>query len=73
MRNLLRWMGYGFVVALFLGNSVTQKANVILVIMLLCVAVAALNWLARKTADLDISSDRTEERPKNVVPLRRVR
>jgi hypothetical protein len=73
MRNLLRWMGYGFVASLFLGNTVADKANILWTIMLLCMGFAVVNWILHRTADVDLPSEATEELPKNVIPMRRVR
>lgn len=73
MRTLLRWIAYGFVGSLFLGDTVADKANVMMTIMLLSMGFAVVNWLFRHTDDPEALSETEANRPSNVVPLRRVK
>jgi hypothetical protein len=73
MKTLARFFLYGFVAALFLGDSVAEKASVIVSVMVLCIGCAFVDWLFAR--DGSWQSDVDYEDPvawhPNVIPMRR--
>jgi hypothetical protein len=61
------------VAALLLGNGVAEKASIIWLMMWLCAGCAVVDWIARRTPDVEPREEADSNLPKNVIPMRRVR